>query len=272
MSSAWERTGHHLAMTAGRWTKQRSPHQSAWISRRLDPYLPHGLTVTCLSVLAGTCLIAFMELTEDVGEHEGLATVDARIHAQVLAHRSSSLDVVMKTVTRAGSNALLIPLVVVLALAFRRTLRTWRPGAQLVVAYGLAVLAHTLVTHAVNRPRPPAGGWLAPATGSSYPSGHAMQVTALFGTLLLAAGQYATRRVRTLATGVAVVMVLLVCVSRVYLGMHWFTDVLGGLLLSAAVVCLTAIAFALLRRRGNRAANAPPRRVASERFSRKTGL
>ena len=216
----------------------RFPRQIAWVGRRLDSSCPRGLALTLVLAVAATAAWTFAGLTHDVIAHEGLASADATVHAWVLGHRTGWLDLAMRTGTWAGSNLVLLPVLVVSVALLRRSRHSWLPGLQVALTYGAAVLCHILVTAAVQRPRPPEAGWLASATGSSYPSGHTMQITALCGAMIIVLGPHASRLFRIAATGVAVTLVLVVGTSRVYLGVHWLTDVLGGLTLSIALVCL----------------------------------
>jgi membrane protein DedA with SNARE-associated domain/membrane-associated phospholipid phosphatase len=247
LSSAWVHIGQSVTATRpGRWVTQRFAKQVTWVGRRLDPLAPTGLGLTVLLTVAAACAWTFAGLTQDVASHEGLALADPRVHAWVLAHRTDWLDTVMRTVTWAGSTMILLPVLVLSTVLQRRARGSWRPAVEVAVAYGAAVVAHAVVAGAVERPRPPAAGWLAAASGWSYPSGHTIQVTALCGALLLVVSRGAARQVRTVATGVAVTAVVLVGASRVYLVVHWLTDVLGGLALSIAIVCALA-ALSLVR-------------------------
>jgi membrane-associated phospholipid phosphatase len=99
-----------------------------------------------------------------------------------------------------------------------------------------------------------------------------MQITAFCGAMLLVLDRGTSRRFRAAATGVAVTAVTLVGTSRVYLGVHWMTDVLGGLALSSAFVCLVAATAGLLtRHRGdpNRDSSQRPRPNWSRRSQRR---
>ena len=84
---------------------------------------------------------------------------------------------------------------------------------------------------------------MAYAPGYSFPSGHAMTATTSFAVLILVLAPLMTRVWRTACWCVAVFSVLGVGFTRVALGVHWFSDVLGGWLLGLTVVAFTAWSF-----------------------------
>ena len=114
------------------------------------------------------------------------------------------------------------------------------------LTWGGAILLYNLTKLFVNRPRPPMDIWLTHVGNStSFPSGHATQSLATFMALALAGAAWLAK---PRAPGALVALLLAVGVgwSRVYLGVHWSTDVLAGWLVAAAwtvvVVWLAATA------------------------------
>lgn len=159
----------------------------------------------------------------------------------------------MRLLTNLGSGRVLVPLVVVGALACWWRQRDWRRGALLAAAYlGSLALSQAgkVLTH---RLRPPVALRLGQFTGSSFPSGHATQATAAWGMVALLAAAAAPRRwIRAVAWGVAGAVVVLVGISRLYLAAHWLSDVLAGVVLGALWLALLATA-----RRADLAGEAP---------------
>ncbi|MFD8808141.1 phosphatase PAP2 family protein [Streptomyces sp. NPDC059597] len=119
-----------------------------------------------------------------------------------------------------------------------RRLAAW--AAVTAVAGGLIGLG---VKTVVERARPALEDPVAHAPGYSFPSGHAMTATTSFAVFLLVLLPLVPRRARAACWAVAVLSVLGVGFTRVALGVHWFSDVLGGWLLGLAVVVLTGWAF-----------------------------
>jgi undecaprenyl-diphosphatase len=109
---------------------------------------------------------------------------------------------------------------------------------------------YDIVKPAVGRARPPAalqvGG---PDVGRAFPSGHATQSIAFYGMLAIVLIMwYAPRHGRLFAIGAALVT-LVIGASRLYLGVHWLTDVLGGYALGLAWLSLVMVTSLLVIRR-----------------------
>jgi membrane-associated phospholipid phosphatase len=143
--------------------------------------------------------------------------------------RGVTLDRLMQAVTWLGSLALLLPLAAVAAWLLVRRGRRNEAGFVLLALIGASVLSH-LTKLWVMRPRPDLylTDSLMPLDWS-YPSAHSMQITALALALFLVAGR---RRAVPLAV-ILVIAVLLVGLSRIYLQVHFPSDVLVGLLAGA---------------------------------------
>jgi undecaprenyl-diphosphatase len=152
---------------------------------------------------------------------------DPPITAAAIAHRTAWLDSVALAASRLGSWAVVYPAVAALALL---AAPRCRPLARLIVVVAISRPAlEWLLKEIVGRPRP-TGARLVPGTGFSYPSGHVLAAVATWGFLLPAVALYTGRRAVRLAAVVAsAVVVGMVAWSRVWLGVHWTSDVVGSL-------------------------------------------
>ncbi len=160
-----------------------------------------------------------------------------------LAHalRSAWLDRLMPAVTWFGSLVLLLPLTGWVAWRLFRDGRRRAAGFVTLALLGASALGH-LVKLGVARPRPDLFAWVAMPESWSYPSSHAMQVTAVALALILVVG-------RRLWIAPLLFVVLLVGASRVYLQVHFPSDVIAGTL--AAALWVGGL-HALIARRGGR--------------------
>ncbi|WP_101783325.1 phosphatase PAP2 family protein [Nonomuraea indica] len=111
----------------------------------------------------------------------------------------------------------------------------------------------------VDRSRPHLPDPVALAPGDAFPSGHALTVTLGAGVIVLALLPALPQWGRKLAWTVAGFLIVTVSFTRVALAVHWVSDVLGGIVLGAAVIIATTAAFETWRRDEGRRPAAPPR-------------
>ena len=192
----------------------------------VDPrkaYVAFALGV--LAILAG---LAVLTALLGIGIRTWAPGFDLQIMQAIAGNRNATLTTIAGIVTDAGSFALLAPLSIAFLL-----LRRWRrPSddiALLVIAAGSAVLP--IVTKLiVARPRPSLEH-LSHLTSLSFPSEHTTQAAAVYLTIAIMLSKGLNRGWRQLVIVIAVLIALAVAWSRVYLGVHWPTDVIAGLAL-----------------------------------------
>lgn len=158
-------------------------------------------------------------------------------------HRIGWLEHAFGEITLLGTGIVVLMVVGVAGLFLWLTRHKYS-AALLLVATGGGIVLNNLLKLAFDRPRPQLFPWAARALSSSFPSGHAMSSTIVYVTVAyLAARLQRRRRARWLTMTGAVVVVLLVCVSRVYLGVHYPSDVGAGIVigLAWAALCLAAL-------------------------------
>ena len=244
---------------AGRWRdsrlRRRLPRQAAWVERRLDPAEPTGLPLTTAVAVAALGTWTFAALAQDVREYEEIARLDPWIMEFAQDHRVGGVTEAMDVFQWLGSWGVLTFILAVASVTLLR--RRDRLGtAELWVAFAGAGLLNEGVRVLVGRPPPPVADML--AQRPAYPSGHAAMSIAAWGVLALLLARGHPLRVRAALLGGAAAVILLVGVSQVYLGAHWFTDVLGGYILGGTWLALAA-AFDLVHRRRDRdGSQAPP--------------
>lgn len=197
-----------------------------------------------------------------VARHRRPLSMDVTLHAAALAHRTPTLIAAALAVTTSSGDLAWVAAVVGGLLALRS--RPWWLGALAGAAIlGLGQLLRLGLVTWIGRSRPPTADWAAPAAGYALPSGHTTTATIAAGLLCL--GMAVTLRGAWRATGIAVAVCWAVAVglTRVYLGVHWPTDVLGGWLLGTL---LTVIAALVLARLAPRRAGPPGAQRAEEQY------
>jgi undecaprenyl-diphosphatase len=151
----------------------------------------------------------------------------------VAGEHSAGLIAAARAVTWAGSAFVLVPLALVCCLLLVRAgLR--REAFAVALSLTGAMLLSDVVKLLVSRPRPPVEH-LQTVTGSSFPSGHSTQGSAFWFSLVLALASAGVAPLITrVAAGLALVLVVAIALSRVYLGVHYPGDVLAGVLLGTS--------------------------------------
>lgn len=194
------------------------------------------LLLVAFGVILG-CAIGVGELLELVERPDGSTALDSSITTWVVAHRASGLTTLARALSTVGSQAVLAPVtaIVAVALVIRRQFVL---AGTLVACWAGALGLYNLTKLFVHRTRPPMDIWLTDVgRTTSFPSGHATQSMGTFVALALAGAVWlagARRAIRVLA----VLLAVGVGCSRVYLGVHWTTDVVAGWLIAGAWITI----------------------------------
>jgi len=156
---------------------------------------------------------------------------DEPITRALVDQRTPALNRIARRVSWFGSTKVVLPVAAVLALA------SWRRCPRLALAIIVIALARPLSEHflkeLVGRERPQ-GDQLVPGNGPSFPSGHPLATAASWGMVPLVVGLYTARRAVWWTAAAAVwTLAIIVAASRVWLGVHYTTDVIASLMLAS---------------------------------------
>lgn len=230
----------------------RQPGVPQWKARFFDRNLGRVAAVAGAGLLFGVLLmlVRIRWLPLESIDH-GLAGV---LNGAV-ADRKTLVDGLAK-LSGLGSYGFLYWLVAIAAvlLALRRQ---WRLATYLVVTCVGAVILDPTLKMAVGRLRPVVDSPIATGGGNSFPSGHALASIIVYGALLLVFAPAMSTRVRHFTTIVLGVLVAFIGFTRLALGVHFLSDVLGGWSLGVAWLGLTAYAFELWRHNHGRRVTRP---------------
>jgi membrane-associated phospholipid phosphatase len=210
-------------------------------SRRRAPRTPRRFWLTFTVSVGALAALAFGVVARDVVGHDGMTVHDPHVTAWMIAHRAGWLTSILRVVTWLGSTAVIIPLGVIIGVFFVLRRRRWQPLALLAAAVAGAVGLYDIVKPLIGRPRPPPAIWIGHYSGAAFPSGHAAQSVAFYAMLAIVLGAGRSPRVKTVLWSVAALVMLVVGGSRIYLGAHWLTDVVGGYALGASWVATVVI-------------------------------
>lgn len=152
-------------------------------------------------------------------------------------------ETVARLATWLGAGWTITVITALVTLACLARARAWL-GAWTAVTVASSAVLNSVVKHVLERVRPQSAGLLTSANGFSFPSGHTQAATVTYTAVVLVVG-WQVWRVGRLARRVSVIAVVLVVgavgLSRVALGAHWPSDVLGGWLLGSAWVCFATL-------------------------------
>jgi undecaprenyl-diphosphatase len=203
--------------------------------------------------LVGALALAAVVLTATLG---GLTPFDDAIRDWLIERRSASLTAVMTAFSTAGSS----PVLVTLALGIAVWLGVARRRREALLVAGTTagvLLLNTLLKNVIERSRP-GDAHLVLVNSWAYPSGHSMISTAVVGVLTtLAAWRVPGRVARVAVAAAGALLVVAVGVSRVYLGVHWPTDVLAGWLVGSLWLAVCLLVYDRTRERVR--SGTPPR-------------
>ncbi len=195
--------------------------------RRVGVRLQPLLTTVRLGglALAAIALWLFAYIAEEVFEHETQG-FDASVLLSIRSLHQSWLDPIMVFVTNVGDPRVL--LVICVGLSVILVLRHHRAEAMTIAIAGFGALGLNFVLkNLFERARPELWSRIVDVTNYSFPSGHAMLSMVMYGLLgYLLATQF--DRWRVVIATISTLLILLIGFSRLYLGVHWFTDVIGG--------------------------------------------
>ncbi|MDP1818545.1 MAG: phosphatase PAP2 family protein [Acidimicrobiales bacterium] len=221
---------------------------------RLGPSGRYGVRAVLLAAAVTLVGVPFGLLLHQVTVDGPLTELDERLaerlHDRVVDYQG--LELVMQAISLTGRGTFLFVLVGLAALwLLRRGAR--KLAVFLVVVSVGGGIVNSLVKLAVGRPRPVFDEPIATAFGKSFPSGHSMGSFVCYGALLLVFLPLVPRARRSWAVAGTALLVLAIGFSRMALGVHFLSDVLGGFVLGAAWLAGSVAAFETWREeRGRR--------------------
>jgi undecaprenyl-diphosphatase len=196
-------------------------------------YATFGIFILMGAALAIAGTWAFAELAGHVSSG-GTQAFDDAVLRWLGAHRVPTLNAVMLEITSLGTSSV-VAMVVGVAALFLWLNQHKHSAILLFVATIGGVILNNLLKLGFSRPRPEVIPWVTTADFYSFPSGHAMSATIVYSTVAYLAGRLQrTRSARVAITTVAAIVIFLICLSRLYLGVHYPSDVLAGIIIGLA--------------------------------------
>lgn len=184
-------------------------------------------------IIASISIILVIVLLENVFDGE-IIKYDMLAYHIIMKLRNNWLTPIIKVITNLGSAIALI----VLSIASLVFIKNKKIGICISANLGLITLLNLLLKNIVQRPRPE-GYRIISETGYSFPSGHSMISTAFYGLLVyLIFKNVKNNKLKWLMCIFLSIIAIGICCSRVYLGVHYASDVIAGFLTSIAYLML----------------------------------
>jgi len=213
--------------------------------------LPFFLTIFIALLIVVGGINLFIDLTENI-HSDVLANYDSKVTEYVTSFRNPKLNIFMQGITEIGDLYGYIALTVICSVLFFLKFRNWRYVLEMVFVLAIAGLSNSALKQVINRARPDVDHLVSVAT-LSYPSGHAMTAISFYGFLIYLI--YNIKMKRIFKTGLIFLfsmMIFLIGISRIYLGVHFPSDVAGGFIAGFIWIIFCVVLFHvidLLRKR-----------------------
>lgn len=218
--------------------KKKNPRFFKFLHARFKTDHFYGLPLTILLLLIGVNMLLLSQLAENVVNSEATKAMDVQVTAFFFDMRSAELSLFLYAFTHLG-NVYGVTAMTVLAGIFLFTKRMYQHLAALFISVlGSAITMDVLKTY-FSRERPLDVAFYIPENSFSFPSGHAASAMALVGLLTyFCVLEVKQQRAKTILFLIGLFYVLLIGISRIYLGVHFLTDVVAGFLLGLMWVVL----------------------------------
>ena len=195
-------------------------------------------------IICFLCLIIVIMLLEDIFENEQLR-LDILVYRLVILNlRAEPLTTIMKLITNLSSAYVLI----FISLGTLIFIKNKKIGLCISSNLVISTILNQLLKYIIQRPRPD-GYRLISETGYSFPSGHSMVSMAFYGFIIyLIWKMVKNKKIKYISCGILSILIPLIGFSRIYLGVHYASDVVGGFAISIAYLMLfTSITRTILQ-------------------------
>ncbi len=204
--------------------------------------LPYIITIILALIIVVVGINVFIELTNTLNSNL-VTKYDAAITKYVISFRNPQLNNILQFITNLGDLYGYIAITIICSLFFFFKFKNWRYVAQLVFVIIISGLSNLALKEVINRARPTAEHLVSVQT-LSYPSGHAMSATAFYGFLIYLC--YFLKINKWLKISLMFLFSFLIVsigISRIYLGVHFPSDIAGGIIAGTIWVMFCVLIF-----------------------------
>jgi membrane protein DedA with SNARE-associated domain/membrane-associated phospholipid phosphatase len=248
--------------------RERYHREIAFLARRFDPGARFGLSVTIGVGIVVIIGFAFGQILDEVIEGE-TGFVDAPMLRFLAEHRSPEATTIMRVITSFGGSIVALVILTVAIVVSRVKTKGFRQPALLAFCLVGALGLSPLIKLIVQRPRPEISPVI-DVGGFAFPSGHTTTSMIVFGALAFVLTRRLSWGTNVWIWTAAGMATFLIGFSRLYLGVHWPTDVLGGWVLGSLWLALAAVVTEIAWEMGAPRSRDAPVERGSERSTTRT--
>ena len=207
--------------------------------------LPYIISILLALIIVVAGIKFFLELTESL-QSKFLSQYDRKITNFVISFRSPELNKILQFITNIGDIYGYLVVGTISSIVFYLKFKNWRFVIQMIFVLAISALSNLALKQVINRPRPEIEHLVSVAT-LSYPSGHAMSAISFYGFLIYLC--YGFKMNKLIKLGVILFLTILIFsigISRIYLGVHFPSDIAGGFIAGLIWVAFCIIIFNII--------------------------
>jgi undecaprenyl-diphosphatase len=232
---------HAKVKKVARWLI-RHPRTLDWVERHLDARAAAGLALTGMIVIATAGFAVVGGLLALLKTGSTLARIDESLARWGADNATDAAAEILRLITKFGGTEYVSVAAVALGAWEVVRRRGWSVLGYLASVIGGVTIILNVVKVVVDRERP-AIRPLAHFAAASFPSGHSATAAAAFAAFAVVVGRHRSRTVKAGVAGTATLVAFAVAGSRIFLGVHWLSDVLSGVAMGWAWFALCTVAF-----------------------------
>ena len=217
------------------WARSKKSKPFRRLGLALRPGRPRAKLLLLFGIICIAGFIMLIDMVSGLVLRHALSNVDLSVNNLLSELRSAPGDDLMVTITMMGDGLIIYGLGLVLV-SWLIWHRAWRAAIATLVTIAFSRLVVWCLKIAIERPRPPMASEFSAGDYFSFPSGHTVMAGTVLGIVAVLASHAMGRWSKAVVVASCSVGALAIAFSRLYLGVHWTSDVIGGLVLALVVV------------------------------------
>lgn len=214
--------------------------------RQDNPKVTYIIIAVVAFIVVAVCIHLFLEITEDL-KAKYMTHIDASVSQYIISFRTPALTKYFTFATNVGDSLGYLGAFVIITIVFYLMFHNWRYVIELALVSLLAVSSNVVLKQIIHRARP-ISEHLVTVKTLSYPSGHAMSAMAFYGLLIYLFYTFKMNRfIKIAVITVLALIILSIGISRIYLGVHFPSDVAGGFVAGFIWVVLCVLILNVIR-------------------------